>query len=404
MIAAHDERPDKPAGLDASYMIGLIGVALDWQAAGGAAAYEVRITPTPSTQQTVFSGESAEITGLVPETQYRFIVRARKTYRGSPLYSLWSDPVWRDGPRPTSIGHQEDHTVEYGIGTITAAPGRPAGIPDPVAAIRAAIKPAAAAWNSAAASLGKGLKICAFGSCAGSNHDTWIVAVKTVARNTKDAGPTDGGAHDEGCGRSVACVKAAVDSDDHLRGMSLIIEEPAWECRGGDAMDRTCDEHVRIYWTDVQGHDGAKITNLLPGNPTSFYYYINPTMIHEFGHTLGLHDHYADSTTGLNGILNGVTLPNAATLRSAVMHSGSVITTRTKSSSRRSTPTTTRPVIENTSGSGVRQRTIRTARMRTPTIILSAVMLFLLGCGLLNSDPRSAQRSGEESRGSAVTV
>ena len=311
MIDAHDERPDKPAGLDASYMIGLIGVALDWQAAGGAAAYQVRITPTPSTQQTVFSGESAEITGLVPETQYRFIVRARKTYRGTPLYSLWSDPVRLDGPRPTSIGHQEDHTVEYGIGTITAAPGLPAGIPDPVAAIRAAIKPAAAAWNSAAASLGKGLKICAFGSCVGSNHDTWIVAVKTVARNTKDAGATDGGAHDEGCGRSVACVKAAVDSDDHLRGMSLIIEEPAWECRG-IRNTGTCTQH-RIYWTNVQGDDMADAVDMTTGKLVGEYYYMLPTMTHEFGHTLGLSDFYRDDETQLDGLTH------------AIMYSGPVI-------------------------------------------------------------------------------
>ena len=323
MIAAHDERPDKPAGLDASYMIGLRGVALDWQAAGGAAAYEVRITPTPSTQQTVFSGESAEITGLVPETQYRFIVRARKTYRGTPLYSLWSDPVRRDGPRPTSIGHQEDHAVGYKVRPLTAAPGLPAGFPDPAAAIRAALQPAADAWNNAAAQLNKGMKICAFRSCAGSNHDGWAVTVKTVSMNTKDAGETDGGDHESGCGRSVACVKAEVTADDHLRNMSLIIEEPAWECRG--SKKSTCAQHLRIYWTNVQGDDMTRAVDMTTGSTVGLYYYIVPTMTHEFGHTLGLHDFYLDETTGLNGILNGVMLPNAVTLQGAVMHTGDVI-------------------------------------------------------------------------------
>ena len=294
-IAARDERPDKPTGLDANHTIGFRGFFLDWHAAAGAAGYEVGITPSASDHEADVTGETAIVTGLTPETDYAFRVRAWKIYRGSRLHSLWSDTVRRDGPRPASIGHQEDHTVEYAMGTITAAPNLPVGIPDPVAAIKAAINPAVVAWNTAAATItGKNITICAFSSCAGRNHDGWIVTVKTVANNTKDTGATDGGAHDEGCGRSVACVKASV-ADDHLRGMSLIIEEPAWECRGRTRTS-ACMEHAKIYWTDEPMHHGAKIIGLTSGNPPSYFYYINPTMIHEFGHTLGLHDFYNDPT------------------------------------------------------------------------------------------------------------
>lgn len=286
-------------------MIGFRGIFLDWQAAAGAAGYEVGITPSASAHQDDIAGETAIVTGLTPDTDYAFRVRAWKIYRGSRLYSLWSDIVRRDGPRPASIGHQEDHTVEYGMGTITAAPNLPAGFPDPVAAIKAAINPAVAAWNTAAAAItGKNITICAFGSCAGRNHDGWIVTVKTVVNNTKDTGATDGSAHDEGCGRSVACVKASV-ADDHLRGMSLIIEEPAWECRNFNTMTGNCGEHAKIYWTDDSSHHEAKIIGLPFGNPPSYFYYINPTMTHEFGHTLGLHDFYNDRTMDhLTAVMN----------------------------------------------------------------------------------------------------
>ena len=191
------------------------------------------------------------------------------------------------------------------MGTITAAPNLPAGFPDPVAAIKAAINPAVAAWNTAAAAItGKNITICAFGSCAGRNHDGWIVTVKTVVNNTKDTGATDGSAHDEGCGRSVACVKASV-ADDHLRGMSLIIEEPAWECRNFNTMTGNCGEHAKIYWTDDSSHHEAKIIGLPFGNPPSYFYYINPTMTHEFGHTLGLYDFYNDRTMDhLTAVMN----------------------------------------------------------------------------------------------------
>ena len=36
--------------------------------------------------------------------------------------------------------------------------------------------------------------------------------------------------------------------------------------------------------------------------PTRYYAYIDRVMVHEFGHTLGMPDFYADNTTGLNGL------------------------------------------------------------------------------------------------------
>ena len=86
-IAVHDERPDKPIGLMAKNMIGGRGVELKWQAVAGAAGYEVDIDPTASSHQIKNNGSSVEITGLTPETEHSFMVRAWKTYAGAPLHS-----------------------------------------------------------------------------------------------------------------------------------------------------------------------------------------------------------------------------------------------------------------------------------------------------------------------------
>lgn len=182
-------------------------------------------------------------------------------------------------------------------------PGLPAGVDDPAVVIPAAVGPAAEAWNTAAAIVGKNLQICEVRACGVSNHDMGTVRVKTEDTNTKDTKPPN---HDpdDGCGSSVACVKLGVPSSsafssdgpgNHLRDLWLVIEEPAWECRG-DTDRATGDcipvEHARIYWTDKSGLD----ENDVPGVPNSYYHYIGSILIHEFGHTLGLPDFSADHT------------------------------------------------------------------------------------------------------------
>ena len=86
--------------------------------------------------------------------------------------------------------------------------------------------------------------------------------------------------------------------------MSLNIEEPAWECRtttGPGVCDPT--QHVRVYWTDVSSDHGTRVVGV--GVNDSYYYYIGYTMIHEFGHTLGLPNFGNDPTLkGLPAIMD----------------------------------------------------------------------------------------------------
>ena len=184
------------------------------------------------------------------------------------------------------------------VGSITAAPGLPSVVPDPAVVIPAVIPTAAADWNTAAAISGKNLTLCKVRACGGSNHDGGTVTVKTVSVKTMDTGAASSN-HNEGCGGSVACVKLTTDGDDHLVGdMSLIVEEPAWECRDPDLITGVCGEHARIYWTDKSGLANKPVPSL----SNSYYYYIRATMTHEFGHTLGLSDFSEDTTTGLGGL------------------------------------------------------------------------------------------------------
>ena len=258
------------------------------------------ILPREDAQRVTVSGSAADVTGLVPDRRYSFMVRASNPYGNSG----WSSAVSDTAPTPSYWeGHQEDHTVEYEAGTIASAPGLPAGVPDPATVISAAIDPAASDWTTAAAAIaGKDLKICESGSRGCDNHDMGTVTVKTVDVNTMDVNPPDTN-HKHGCGWSVACVKFGPTSASdgpgrHLGDMSLIIEEPAWECGPVDQITGICQSvwHIRIYWTDTPGQNRDPVLGLPAGSPPSYYYYIGATMIHEFGHTLGLPDFGTDPT------------------------------------------------------------------------------------------------------------
>ena len=312
-ITVGDERPDKPEGLmvDEDNMIGGRGIPLKWQAVAGARGYMVETTPAASSHKAAVIGESGFVTGLTPGTNYTFRVRACNPCRVSPLYSLPSDSVQKAAPEPTNIGHQEDHTVAYEMGPVTSAPNLPDGVPDAATVISAAIEPAAAAWNPATATgiPGKDLKICedGDGDCDNRNHDGFTATIRTASQNTMETtGYGNVFRWDEGCGRSVACVKDPLAFPGFHRGnMAVILEEPAWDCSGGDINMGTCDQHVRIYWTGEPGLHGEPVDDTPLGIPSSYYYYIGLVMIHEFGHTLGLPDFGTDPTlAGLPAIMS----------------------------------------------------------------------------------------------------
>ena len=58
--------------------------------------------------------------------------------------------------------------------------------------------------------------------------------------------------------------------------------------------------HSTWEWTADINKNGAHVPG--SGSPGKLYVYIDRVMLHEFGHTLGLHDFYADNNTGLKGL------------------------------------------------------------------------------------------------------
>ncbi|MXY22692.1 MAG: hypothetical protein F4Y49_15330 [Dehalococcoidia bacterium] len=196
-----------------------------------------------------------------------------------------------DTPTPTPTGHMPTPTP-YGFPTAT---------PNPAVVIPAAIPTAVSAWNKEVATPSPNVWFCAnceiphpdLDETIDRNSDVNVVTVKTVSRHNLDSGFGDGGNHDTGCGRSTACVKykpggyPQPSNGNHLGGMSLILEQPAWIY-----LEKHDAKHVQVFWTNVKA-DGA---TSFRRDDKVIWLYLPSIIMHEFGHTAGLPDHPDTST------------------------------------------------------------------------------------------------------------
>ena len=291
-----DERPPKPNKPAYRFLIGGRGIELLWDVVPGANSYKVLIDPEPNPPAAIaFTNASADITGLVPDSRYTFKVVATNRFGDSPE---------SDGLRARTPdleywwGHQADHTAKYTKGTIGSS------------IIEDAIQDAAEDWNNEMVVLNKGLKICddVDISCGGANADGGIVTIQTATTTkTNDSG---------GCGNSYACVQPGTDGNSsgpgkHMVNMTMVFEEPAYVCSGS-----MCLDPYRIVWTDDQTKDGDPTPSSTAADQEQ-YAFIDWVMLHEFGHTLGLPDFYADTSTlqGQIAIMNEHWLPRALRMK-----------------------------------------------------------------------------------------
>ena len=276
-----DERPPKPNKPAYRFLIGGRGIELFWDVVPGATAYKVLIDPEPNPPATIaFTNASADITGLVPDSRYTFKVVATNRFGDSPE---------SDGLRARTPdleywwGHQADHTAKYAKGTIGSS------------IIEDAIQDAAEDWNNEMVVLNKGLKICddVDISCGGTNADGGIVTIQTASTTrASDSG---------GCGASFACVQPGTDGNSsgpgkHMLNMTMVFEQPGFQCDNDP-----CSIQSEVLWTDVRSMHRTQPMSSTVANP-QLYIFIDYIMLHEFGHTLGLPDFYAD-TTGLKNVV-----------------------------------------------------------------------------------------------------
>ncbi len=295
----------EPQGVTTEDMIGGRGIAVKWDPVTDVDGYQARRHPlvggnpqvgvNPETSGDLLTN-AFDATELAPGITYGFEVRAWKRYGSSRFYSSWSNRVDWQAPTPTQLGHQADHTVAYQEGSITSAPGLPSNVPDARTVIRGAISDAVAAWNDAAKTIGKDLKICKVGECNGSNRDRGTITIQT-------AGETSTGQNNS-CTWSTACTKDSPfpRQSEHIAGIDLIFEEPAWECGLFDKNTNTCvGVNLRIFWSHIGSNDRTEAKGLA-GNVIGEFRYVDPIMMHEFGHTLGLPDFYLDYMTDLMGL------------------------------------------------------------------------------------------------------
>ena len=194
------------------------------------------------------TGSSALISGLDYDKSYQHRVRV---LRGG-LSSEWAT-VDTKVPLP-HLGHQADHTVKYQFGVIsTPVPGAEAST-GPGLVISAAITDASAAWNN----VGSGATFTRTDAETGADVVIQGFWDTQVGKGT--------GKH---CGISIACMQSGSSHPHLASGRVLYIEEPPHWGHHADAKMWTNDFKK---WHRKQGD----------------YQYLRKTLMHEFGHALGL--------------------------------------------------------------------------------------------------------------------
>ena len=209
-------------------------------------------------------------------------------------------------PTPISSGHQADHTVKLVYGPTPIITPPPAGVPNPLVVVPDSVGIAAAVWNSKMARLNKGLSFCFLSNC-----DDHAVTIR-MNMGDKDTDITFNNDPLKDCAATVACAKKAYVLTEvnpthvvrHIIDSTIVIEEPAWVYFPNS--DPTLPgRHMRVYWTNVSADD-----YMFSGRDCKdeCLFFINATMAHELGHTLGLPDFakYPGSLGRLKAIMNNV--------------------------------------------------------------------------------------------------
>lgn len=254
---------------------------------------------------------------LYPGETFEFKVRGllASGLHDSPSHSVTLPPripIW---------GHQPDHTVKYELSRTsfpTPDPSLPTQVPDPSSVMAPAVATAASKWNTGMGGFATGPRIlfCEGTTCGTRNSDG---NKTTVLVESGEVSPGKGHVMSPlkarilsltnrnityACGWTSACVGPALNisgitsyfltgADNHIGDLVMVIEEPAYKYFGTRPV---AQRHVRYWWTSNHALDDVKLPRATPGALSlELYLYLPITLIHEFGHTAGLHDLTDDS-------------------------------------------------------------------------------------------------------------
>ncbi len=240
------------------------------------------------------------------KTNSNYYFKLRACIKGTDTCSAFSSEGNLHTPLPF-VGHQADHVVKYQFGT-TAPLTDPAIIGPyfPRAVVNESVKRGAGAWNNFQRLVDSpNPKLCQDGNCLGLNRDGKVTMINVVDGSAMNTGGASGVPD---CGFAVACVKSResyatnyIDGQGHMRNNEIVIEHPAW---AGTRLDRPGHNQQRIFWTlEVRLHNEwvGPEGEAPDGTLHPKWRYLPATMIHEFGHTLGLADLYRFGPRGGQG-------------------------------------------------------------------------------------------------------
>ncbi|MXY45742.1 MAG: matrixin family metalloprotease [Chloroflexi bacterium] len=248
---------------------------------------------------TPITTSAAYIPGLTNGVQYQHSVISK---RGS-TYSDWSDIV------TTGLLHrQSDHVARFHLQNASSMSSD----------FRTAIPTAVAAWKTAITRHGHGnlgINICkkGAGNCNTQNLDGYSITVKSVTGNINNTNDVYDSryAHYTDCGDKIACVKTtnprtygsgsapvynflSYGTPLHLRNLTVIVEDPAYEVHIDSKM-RVLG-NMRVFWGNNTKYVNAN--SYTPSLCTASdiqeearwcaWYYLPAIQMHEFGHALGL--------------------------------------------------------------------------------------------------------------------
>ena len=134
----------------------------------------------------------------------------------------------------------------------------------------------------------------------------WVIGPPAPAGSQRPLGPHPAGRSSRPRPRvpvsnGLPCVQPGTDGNSsgpgkHMLNMTMVFEQPGFQCDNDP-----CSIQSEVLWTDVRSMHRTQPMSSTVANP-QLYIFIDYIMLHEFGHTLGLPDFYAD-TTGLKNVV-----------------------------------------------------------------------------------------------------